>query len=239
MTKNRIAWILWALVPVAFIAWHFGPGQEAHARDQAATHLAQARVAQDAEDWSLARDQYAMALDLLPEAEVDARQRMCLAHAKSTIYAGDLRDGMHKMEALLEEVDEDDSELAESTRYELASAGYFGAWLMRLDGAKAEEWKPEARTARQHFRLLAERAAAEGDDNAGALKNNVEAVVRLELMDLSELESLPLPKNCPNCKNCCNSKSKCKSGKCKKPGDGRKKIIKDGAGRSRVSGSGS
>lgn len=238
MTKKRIVWVVWALVPVALLAWHFGPGQVAQARDRAGDHLSQARAAQTAENWAVARDQYGLALDRLPADDVDARQRMTLAHAKATIYAGELWNGMNKMESLLEEMDDDGSDIATSTRYELASAGYFGAWLMRLEGAKAEEWKPEAQKARQHFRLLAERAERTGDDDAEALKNNVEAVVRLELMDLSELEALPLPKNCPNCKKCRESKKKC-SGNCKKPGDGRKKIIKDGAGKSKASGSGS
>ena len=59
-------------------------------------------------------------------------------------------------------------------------------------------------------------------------------MIKLEQMDLSILQALPLPKNCPNCCNSlCQKKrdqrlSKCKNGK--KPSDARKQIKTDAAG---------
>ncbi|MFO0826808.1 MAG: hypothetical protein U0572_01555 [Phycisphaerales bacterium] len=36
MTVSRIGWAIWALVPVALLTFHFGPGQAAYVQDQAA-----------------------------------------------------------------------------------------------------------------------------------------------------------------------------------------------------------
>jgi predicted nucleic acid binding AN1-type Zn finger protein len=92
---------------------------------------------------------------------------------------------------------------------------------MRLEGATAEEWKPEAEAARQHFRLLAEttkEAPKEGESNA--FERSVEATIRLEQMDLSELRAKSLPKNCPNCKNgLCQKKRKQSLSRCNSAGN--------------------
>lgn len=237
MIAQRIALTAWLMVPVAFAAWYFGPGQDLHARDRSASALEQARAAEEAGEWKQAVEFYAQAQDELPADRTDARQRLELAEARATIMGGDMWSGIESLEALLEEVEGEDEPLAEAVRAELGAQRYFAAWLMRLEGSGVEDWKPEAELARQHFRMLAEQSDAEA---AEAYKRNVEAVVRLEEMDLSELLALPLPKNCSgNCKNVSQSKSKCKAGNCKKPGDGRKKIIKDGAGETRASGNGS
>lgn len=225
------------MVPVAFAAWYFGPGQDLHARDRSASALDQARIAEQAEDWKLAAELYAEAQDALPVDRLDAQRRLELARARAVIQGGDMWGGIESLEALLDEVESADEELAEAVRAELGAQRYFAAWLMRLEGGEVDEWKPEAELARQHFRLLAEKSS---DEASEAFKRNVEAVVRLEQMDLSELMALPLPKNCSgNCDNLRESKSKCKGGACKNPGDGREKSQKDGAGRTRAAGNGS
>ena len=64
--------------------------------------------------------------------------------------------------------------------------------------------------ARQNFRLLAEEFSK---TDAKASKNhqkNLEAVVRLARMDLSDVQALPLPKKCQGNKNVC---SKCQGQK--------------------------
>jgi hypothetical protein len=43
---RRLAWTLWALVPVGLLAFHFGPGQEAWREDQAARIVARAESLQ-------------------------------------------------------------------------------------------------------------------------------------------------------------------------------------------------
>ena len=90
----------------------------------------------------------------------------------------------------------------------------------------------------------AERAEKDLDADEEGLKKNVECVVRLEEMDLSELQGLPLPKNCPgNCDGLRKKKGRCTKGKCKGKGkgekDSREKIFNTGAGALRKKGSGS
>lgn len=58
---SRTLWTLWALVPVAMLAWHFGPGQSAAAREVAATRLA---VAIDADRAAVTAQQEAYAAHL-------------------------------------------------------------------------------------------------------------------------------------------------------------------------------
>jgi hypothetical protein len=96
---------------------------------------------------------------------------------------------------------------------------------MRLEGATAEEWTAETEHARQNFRLLAEEAT--GPALRVGYEKNLEATIRLERMDLSELQGLPLPKQCQGCKNCsqkCRSQraSKNKEPKEQEPKDARK-----------------
>jgi hypothetical protein len=148
--------------------------------------------------------------------------------------AGELIQSQEQLEQLLSDLeaeDDRDPELTASVRHELATASYFTAWLMRLEGATADEWKPEAERARQQYRLLAEQAddeqpapSAAADDRAAAFKKNLESTIRLEQMDLSVLMSMPLPKDCPkNCKNLSQRKRKQCQSRCKGEGKGKKK----------------
>lgn len=201
--KRRFLLSLWLLVPVVLVAWHYGPGQRGLARDQAAERLAVARVCEAGEDWSGALDAYDAVLRSLPATDTAARLRVQLARAKVRIPLGDLPEALEDLEALLPEAAKSDSpELARETRANLATARYYAAWLMRLELAPTEEWMAQAEGARQHFRLLAEEATGSNPQLALDHQKNLEAVVRLERMDLSELESLPLPKKCSGCKNC-------------------------------------
>lgn len=58
---SRAGWTLWALVPVAVIAFHFGPGQELSAREVAASRF---RAASDLEQLALASQSAAYELHL-------------------------------------------------------------------------------------------------------------------------------------------------------------------------------
>ena len=96
-----------------------------------------------------------------PEENVADRRRLELAEAYHRIQAGEMIEGQEKLEQLLADLQQDekgDPVLLASARHELARSSYYAAWLMRLEGATAEEWKPEAERARQQFRLLAEQA---------------------------------------------------------------------------------
>lgn len=221
--KTRILWVLWALVPLGVLALHMGPGQVWKARDSARVLLTRAKQAAANEEWIEAADGYAAARAALPEDAAGERTRLSILEAKARIRGGQLLEGAEQLETLLNAeraAASPDGEVVTRLRNELGTARYYAAWLMRLEGADVDEWKPEAEAARQQFRLLAEGAVEEKLASADDDRKNLEQVIRLEQMDLSELRGLALPKNCPgNCKNLCQKKREQRLSKCKKPGE--------------------
>jgi hypothetical protein len=206
---RTLLFFTWLAIPVAALAWHFGPGQKYLAGDTAARHLARAEQAAAEQDWTTAAAAYTEALATLPAEERPQQRRLRLAGAAARIQAGDLPEGQSELEGLLAELEAPpadaqasppDPELLAAVRHELASSSYHAAWLLRLEGAGPEEWLPECEQARQQFRLLAEAREAAGGD-AEAMKRNLESAIRLERMDLATLLAAPKPKDCPNCKN--------------------------------------
>ena len=210
MKKNLLIF-LWALAPVALLAYHFGPGQAGLAREEAKANIQAALDFEAKKQWQQAIDAYNDALDALPDTETAKRQQLQLARANARIYVGELPEAMLSMEHLLDETARgDDSELESKVRSSLASAQYYTGWLMRLELAEKEEWKEPLEKARQNFRLLAEQTAKTDAKASEDHQKNLEAVVRLARMDLSEVQALPLPKKCEGNKNVC---SKCRGQK--------------------------
>jgi hypothetical protein len=233
--KRKLFWALWAVVPVGILALHLGPGQRWLTRDRAADHLRLALVADEHEDYAAAAEHYGTARAALPPEQRAERVKLALREARANVYAGNLIEGSDALETLIAEEEaqpKPDAAMVREARHALGEAGYFTAWLMRLGGAAAEEWKPETERSRQQYRLLAESATS---DDAETFKKNVEQVIRLEQMDLSELKALPLPKKCNgncNCNSLCQKKREQRLSKCKNPGqkDVREKIKTDAAG---------
>ena len=194
--RSRWFWTFWSILPVIALVWYSGPGQAVEARGVAASHFEVAEQAAALDDWAKATEEYLLAYDNLPLSDVGARRALSLRHARASFMSGKTWDGIADMEELLDQFEKVDPELAESCRYHLGTAQYFAAWKLRLEGAQASIWKTEAEKARQHFRLLAENAQKAGSPKAPAFKKNVESVVWLEQLDLSELQALPLPGGC-------------------------------------------
>ena len=210
MKKNLLIF-LWALAPVALLAYHFGPGQAGLAREEAKANIQAALDFEAKKQWQQAIDAYNDALTALPDTETAKRQQLQLARANARIYVGELPEAMLSMEHLLDETARgDDSKLESKIRSSLASAQYYTGWLMRLELAEKEEWKEPLEKARQNFRLLAEQTAKTDAKASEDHQKNLEAVVRLARMDLSEVQALPLPKKCEGNKNVC---SKCRGQK--------------------------
>jgi len=233
--KTSALWVIWVLLPIAATAWHFGPGQRLLQRDLAAEQLKLGRRAESIGDWETAAVSYSLANQQWPEDSIASRQRIRLAEANATINAGELVVGQEQLESLIAEMegdDQTDSSLLATARHALATSCYYAAWIMRLEGAEADEWLQEAESARQQFRLLAESSESEQQQQAAA--ENLEATIRLEQMDLRTLMARPLPKNCcSNCNSLCQKKrkqlaSRCKDGNKdgKKKEDARKRIKK-------------
>jgi len=231
MKLRKLLPLLWLIVPIACAAWFYGPGRDQLRRQDAGLHIRQAVLAEEDGKWSLAAAAYRRAAAALPTDAEGERQRLALAEARAAIRLGELIAGQEQLQQLVDDVDREGacaSDVALGARHELATASYFAAWLMRLEGATAEEWKPEAERARQQFRLLAERAGENPQTEQFAA--NLEATIRLEQMDLSELMARPLPKNCPNnCRNLSQRKRKqCQSrSQQQQEGEGKEKEEQD------------
>jgi len=185
------------MVPVAALAYHYGPGQEHMRLDAVGAVLRQADRLAANKVWSAAVAKYEEALRLLPTGHGDEAWRIRLERAKCQMLAKKLPEANADLFALLEEMKDNpsaDPKLVAQAREALASSQYYMTWLMRLEGFAREAWEPEIEGARQHYKLLAEQADAAGD-TAGARKHreDLESAVRLARMDLGELQGLPLP----------------------------------------------
>lgn len=172
---------------------------------------------------------WADALAATPADKKLARFQLRLARANARIYAGELPEALEDMETLLSETQagQADAGFQSEVRSSLGSARYYTAWLMRLEGTASDEWLIQSESARQHFRLLAEEAKP--TPQAAEFEKNLEATIRLEQMDLSELQGLPLPKKCSGCKNVCQKCRGQNKSKCENPAEKEKKDAR-GAG---------
>ncbi len=192
---RKIILLSWLLIPVVALAYHKGPGQRKLRLDQIDHILAQAEEHAASAEWNEAELKYETALERLPEDLVNQRRRVRLERAKARMMAKKLPEAHQDLKGLVDEMKEDenaDEKLLDETRATLANSQYYITWLMRLEGQPEEKWKPEIEAARQTFRLLAEKTAA---DEPAKKRNqeDLESAIRLARMDLSELQGLPLP----------------------------------------------
>jgi hypothetical protein len=216
--RKTLLFAIWLLVPVALLAYHFGPGQSRLAAERSSRKIADARALESAEDWQGAYQAWTDALAAMPSDQAAARAQLRLAQARARMYTGELPEAIDDMENLLTEAGAKESKTGKDFERELrgtlAGARYYAGWLMRLEGASSDEWLLQTEGARQQFRLLAEQS--HGTKAVEDYEKNLEATIRLERMDLSELQGVPLPKFCSGCKNVsqkcrCQSQSKCEN----------------------------
>lgn len=227
--RKTILFCVWLLVPVVLLAYHYGPGQARLAQDRAAKKIAEAKAFEAKEDWAAAYAAWTDALAATPASKTTERFELRLAQGRTRMWTGDLPEAIPDLENLLTEVQRGgDKSLQNEVRATLAGGQYYEGWLMRLEGAPAEEWLQPVEGARQNFRLLAENTA--DTKLAADFKKNLEATIRLERMDLSELQGQPLPKKCSGCKNV-SQKCRCQSqSKCENKGEPKEKKDARGAG---------
>jgi len=186
--------VTWLLVPVGVWAFHEGPGQDLAALSSTSTLLADAHAAMQAGDYALAVSLYGEGLESLPKDRVADARRVRLELAKARMQAKGLPDAREELEVLVDELAGDekaDATLRAGARDALASSQYYMTWLMRLEGKPRETWEPEIEAARQNYRLLAEQTR---DPKLLAQHQaDLEAAIRLERMQLEDLQGLPLP----------------------------------------------
>lgn len=206
-------WLLtaWCMIPVGATAFHFGPGQDHAALDRVAELMAEGqafakegRALQGKEQtlaaagaFAKADNAFSQALSELPAEHVAESRTLRLERAKCMMFLSKLPDANRDLTRLVEELSVDpdaDPELTADARSTYANSQYYMTWLMRLEGEGREKWGPRIESARQTYRLLAERAQEAGDSEALAHhREDLEAAIRLDRMDLTELQGLPLP----------------------------------------------
>lgn len=244
--RSRMLWSLWALAPVALLAFHFGPGQAAWQRERAASQVAEAmrlhaaaeaaqasafeahlatlaaasratgdegakaglaacreaeaKARAEAETaWAKVADALAAPIDALKGSDGVRADRARWLRGRALVRAGRIESGIDQLQSLLDESEgrPGSESLARDVREDLATGQYYKARLLRLGGAPASEWREQATMARQHFRLLAERASTQDAAAGTDLQRNVELVLNLEQSSLEELQAKPRPKNEP------------------------------------------
>ena len=182
----------WMALPVAGVAYHYGPGQDRLVLDDVASIVATAESAVADEDWAFAVEQYGQAIAKLPEGNPDVSRVLRLERAKAQMNAQELPSAARDLESLVDELDGDanaPAQLKAEGRRALANSQFYMTWLLRLEGKTRAEWEPQIEAARQNYRLLAET----GDSTNPADCEDLEAAIRLERLELEDLQGLPLP----------------------------------------------
>ncbi len=194
---RKLLLLVWVLLPLPVVAYHFGPGQDRQRLDSVAQALAEARAFGDQDKWASAAAKYEAALKELPDDRRSESFRIRLERAKAQMQAKALPQAHKELIGLVDDLKAEasaDPGLLAEARAALANSQYYMTWLMRLEGVSRDEWEPEIEAARQTWKLLAEEAAAAGDSATARLRQeDLESAIRLARLDLKELQGLPLP----------------------------------------------
>lgn len=193
---KRYGLLLWILIPLPVLVWHFGAGQEWMARDRAHTYLNEARAAEEKKAWGEAETLYKAAADQLKAGEPALKTQLDVALARTRYRQGGAVDSIDLIDRVVSS--KEFPGLPEGVQREARElAGrihYYAAWVMRLEGAQRDLWMEEAELSRQNFRLLAEETHSVGQTNYSMLQQtNLETAIRLQRMSLTELMGRPLP----------------------------------------------
>lgn len=197
---RTILLVSWLLLPIGAWAYHEGPGQDRKALELTDAALVAAHTAAtDAKpDWSAVVRRYEEALTKLPKnadaMPKSAVQRLQIELNKARMQARKLPEARQELETLVEQMSAEagtDPALLADARQALARSQFYMTWLMRLEGLDRVEWEPEIEAARQNWRLLAEQSG--GSPLAAQHQKDLEAAVRLERMEIEDLQGLPLP----------------------------------------------
>lgn len=188
--------LLWILIPLPVVVWHFGAGQEWLARDRAHALLTQAAEAESRQAWPQAEAFYKEAADFVKNSEPVVKTQLDIALARTRYRQGGAVDSIELIDRVISDAGfSKQPEAQQREARELAGRiHYYAAWVLRLEGAQRDLWMEEAELARQNFRMLSEQTLAAGQTNYSLLQQtNLESSVRLQRMSLTELMGKPLP----------------------------------------------
>jgi hypothetical protein len=188
--------LLWLLLPLPVVVWHFGAGQKWLARDQAQGLLRQAQRAEAARNWKQAEELFRQAGGQLRDTEPRLATQLDMALARMRYRQGGAVAAIDMIDRVIDDRRfRAQPELLQREARELAGRiHYHAAWVMRLEGAQRDLWMEEAELARQNFRMLSEDNLAAGRAAYSQLQQtNLESAVRLQRLSLTELMARRLP----------------------------------------------
>jgi hypothetical protein len=158
--------VVWLLVPVALVSYHFGPGQEVLAWREASALRDEARALEAAGHWEQASAKYDEALAAVPSHDAAAaqlaRDQLRLAQIAAAFQLGNLDDTLSDLRQFIEHLEAmhgPDSEPAMDARDLLGRVHYQAMIALRLESAEQQEWMKHWELARQNFRFVAEHSS--------------------------------------------------------------------------------
>jgi hypothetical protein len=188
--------LLWLLLPLPVLVWHFGAGQKWLARDRAHDRIREAEAAEVKQDYARAEALFGEAAKLAGDSDSRTRLQLDLALVRMHFRRGAAVEAIDGADRILADpaFHQQPEDLKRDVRELAGRIHYYAAWVMRLEGAQRELWLEEAELARQNYRLLTEHSLALGAQTfASSQQTNLEAAVRLQRMSLLELMARPLP----------------------------------------------
>lgn len=176
--------LVWLLVPVALLSYHFGPGQQALAWQDAHAYRNAALEAEKQGHWEQAIDAYGKAMHAVPTfandraSEALARDQLRLAQLRAAFQLGKLDDTVADTRMFIEHVAEThglDSPLMFDARDFLGRVHFQAMIALRLESAEKSVWMKQWELARQNYRFLAEHS---GPGRNALDRKNLEAVIK-------------------------------------------------------------
>jgi hypothetical protein len=157
--------LLWLLVPVGLISYHFGPGQRELAWREAAALRTDALRHERDQHWEQAIAAYGEALHAVPAQADDAsagalaRDQLRLAQIRAAFQLGKLDETLVDTQQFVKDVEAthgQNSPLAYDARDFWGRVHYQAMIALRLESAEKQVWMKHWELSRQNFRFLAE-----------------------------------------------------------------------------------
>lgn len=176
--------VLWLLVPVGLVSYHFGPGQRELAWREAAALREQAAQHEKEQHWEQAIEAYGQALSAVPTTGDDAsaaalaRDQLRLAQIHAAFQLGKLDDTLTDLRQFVEQAEAThgaESPLAYDARDFLGRVHYQAMIALRLESAEKQVWMKHWELSRQNFRFLAEHSSSARN---GLDRKNLEVVIK-------------------------------------------------------------
>lgn len=176
--------VVWLLVPVALLSYHFGPGQQELAWRSAAEARSAAVVEEREQHWEQAIEKFAEAASAVPFTGHDgssaalARDQLRLAQIRAAFQLGKLEDTLTDLRQFVEQVEATHgptSALAFDARDFLGRVHFQAMIALRLESAEEQVWMKQWELSRQNFRYLAEHSPP---GRNGLDRKNLEVVIK-------------------------------------------------------------